>query len=467
MTKRLLYLILGPILALLCFFLLPESVFTTGPARMSIGLILWMSFWWVTTPVDYAVTSLIPIVVNAFYPMLPMPQILANYSSEIIILLLGASILTVSWMESGLDKRIALSILALVGNNFRKQLIFWFIMSMLLSAFINNSVVAATIVPVAVAMLSYIGEGDISKSRVGSKLLLTIVFAITVGGLATPLGGAMNLVCVDYFQQVTGEEYPYINWVIKLAPVIVVLLISNVLFLLRDVKKSESLEGSREYFQEQYHNMPKMTREEKWSLALFIIAVVLSFTRELYKGVLPELKPAYVFISCAALSFLIVREDGRRLMLWKNVQTKVIWGLLLLFAGGLALGALILKTGAAQNIGDIVANANIHSNFLLILAIMFLTFALSAVTSNTATAAISLPIVVSITQGLGLDPIPYIYAATIGINLSYLFPTSIRAVPVGYGLSARYLLKEGWKLTLIVIVLMTVTSMLLLNWWGR
>ncbi len=166
------------------------------------------------------------------------------------------------------------------------------------------------------------------------------------------------------------------------------------------------------------------------------------------------------------LTFFIKEDSGKRLMVWKNVQKSVIWDLLFLFAGGLALGAMIQKTGAAQDIGNIVANANIQSTFVLIFAIMLLTFALSAVTSNTATAAISLPIVVSVTQGLGLNPIPYIYAATIGINLSYLFPTSIRSVPVGYGLSAKYLLSEGWKTTVITIILMTVMSAILLPWWA-
>lgn len=90
---------------------------------------------------------------------------------------------------------------------------------------------------------------------------------------------------------------------------------------------------------------------------------------------------------------------------------------------------------------------------------------LSDITSNTATAAVTMPIVISIIQGVGLNPIPYIYVATIGTNLSYMFPTSIRAIPIGYGLEPRYMLKEGWKLTLIVWGLMTLLSNLFLKYW--
>lgn len=83
---------------------------------------------------------------------------------------------------------------------------------------------------------------------------------------------------------------------------------------------------------------------------------------------------------------------------------------------------------------------------------------MSDVTSNTATAAVTIPIVISIIEGIGKDPIPYIYVASIGVNLSYMLPTSIRAIPVGYGLQPRYMLKEGWKLSVIVLVLISMSS---------
>jgi sodium-dependent dicarboxylate transporter 2/3/5 len=90
---------------------------------------------------------------------------------------------------------------------------------------------------------------------------------------------------------------------------------------------------------------------------------------------------------------------------------------------------------------------------------------LSDVTSNTATAAVAMPIVISVVQGLGLNPIPYIYIASIGVNLSYMLPTSIRAIPVGYGLQPKYMLKKGVPITIVVILLMSVASYLMLQYW--
>ncbi|WP_252969527.1 hypothetical protein [Eubacterium ventriosum] len=100
-----------------------------------------------------------------------------------------------------------------------------------------------------------------------------------------------------------------------------------------------------------------------------------------------------------------------------------------------------------------------------VFVIVTVTLLMSDVTSNTATAAVAIPIVISIVKGMGLNPIPYVYVASVGVNLSYMLPTSIRAIPVGYGLQPKYMLKEGWKMTVFIIVSMTIVCTLLLKFW--
>ena len=463
--KRTINLLIGPLLFLVCGFFLPETVFYSFASRAAIGTVAWMAYWWITGPVDYAVTGFLPIVVNAFFQLTDMSAVISNYASETILLLLGASIITVSWEETGLDKRIAARFLGFIGENLRNQIIFWFLLAAALSSVLPNAVVCATLTPIAVAMLKYVGEGDIENSRIGKKLLLTIAYAAGLGGIATPLGGAMNLVTVDYIQQLTGEEYIYMHWVIRFLPIVIVLLVTNIIFMLRDVKKDETLGGSKEYFQSVYKEMAPMSFEEKCSFALFAVATVLAFTRQFYQDLLPGLKPAYAFITCAVIAFLIVNKNGERVMKWKSTQTKIIWDLLYIFAGGLAVGTLISNTGAAQNIGDAVAEMGLTGGLFTVFVIITVTLLMSDVTSNTATAAVAIPIVISIVHGIGLNPIPWIYIASIGVNLSYMLPTSIRAIPVGYGLPPKYMLKEGWKMTILVIIAMTAIAYVLLEFW--
>src|SRR5699024_1951046 len=134
----------------LAAFCLPASVFPDFSARAAIGTVCWMAAWWITGPVDFAVTAFLPIAVNAIFSMVDMNAVISNYASETILLLLGASILTISWEETGLDKRIAASFLALIGSSMKSQIVFWYLLSAVLSAFLPNAVVTATVTPIAV-----------------------------------------------------------------------------------------------------------------------------------------------------------------------------------------------------------------------------------------------------------------------------------------------------------------------------
>ena len=463
--RRLVNLLVGPGLFAAAILLLPASVFESDASRAAVGLVAWMAYWWVAAPVDYAVTAFLPIIVNAFLPMADMGKVIQNYSCETILLLLGASIITVSWEETGVDRRIAAFFLRKIGSGLKGQIVFWYLLTTALSAVLPNAVVCATVTPIAVAMLKFAGEGDVGKSPIASKLLLAIVYAAGVGGLATPLGGAMNLITVDYIQKLTGQEYMYVDWVVRLLPIMAVIIVSNLVFMLRDVKAGMEIGGSKEYFERESKAFPPMTFEEKAALAFFVIATMMAFTRQFYKELLPGLKPAYSFLLCAALSFLVTRRDGSRLMKWKMVQKKIVWELIYIFAGGLALGTLINASGAAAAIGKMVSGMGMQGGFLAVFVFVAVPLLISDVTSNTATAAVTIPIVISVMQGIGQNPIPFIYVASIGVNLSYMLPTSIRAIPVGYGLSPKYMLREGWKVTIMELILLPIAAWLLIRFW--
>ena len=211
--------------------------------------------------------------------------------------------------------------------------------------------------------------------------------------------------------------------------------------------------------------MGKMSFEEKWALGLFAVATILAFTRQLYQAYLPGLKPAYVFIACAIICFIVMKPDGNRLINWKSAQQKVIWDLLYIFAGGLAAGTLINESGAADAIGKAMDSMGLTGGFFTIFIIITITLLMSDMTSNTATAAVAMPIVISIVQGIGLNPIPFIYVATIGVNVSYMLPTSIRAIPVGYGLKPSFMMKKGIGMTVMVIILMSVLAWAMVKYW--
>ena len=117
--------------------------------------------------------------------------------------------------------------------------------------------------------------------------------------------------------------------------------------------------------------MGKMSKEEIACLTIFVIATVLAFTRNLYASVLPGLKPAYVFIIAAVLSFLLKDSKGEPILRWKPIQGKVYWSLMYIFAGGLAVGTLLTKTGADVCIGNYVSQMGLTGGFVTVLVITF------------------------------------------------------------------------------------------------
>ncbi|MBQ5590438.1 MAG: anion permease [Clostridia bacterium] len=478
-VSRFINLLIGPTVFLLAYILMPSLTGISYAQAGAIGTVFWMAYWWITGPVDYAVTGLLPIAINALFQIANkgdtdafktgMSDILSKYADSTIMLILGASLITAAWGSIGLDRRIATRFLALIGNKMRGQIAFWFILTTILSAVLPNAVVCAAITPIAVSMLKFVGEGDIATSKKASMILLTIAYGAGAGGLASPLGGAMNLTVINFINEIPGvTEFTYINWFLKFLPIMIILAVSNILFLIFFCKKDEALEGSKEYFINEYKAMPKMSREEVMSLIFFLVPTILSFAQPLYKKYLPGLQPAYLFIIFGILSFLIKKKNGERMMNWKLAERNVVWDMLYIFGGGLAIGAMLKNSGADIVIGNLMESAGLTGGFLMILLIVTFTVIMSDVTSNTATAGIAIPIVIAMC-GNGPECIPYVFAATIGVNLSYMLPTSIRAISVGYGLPPKFMLKKGVPLTVIVIALMSVTAYLFMKtgFWAQ
>ncbi len=416
-------------------------------------------------PVNPAITAFLPVVVNAIFSLTNMSTIVNSYSAELVFLLAGANIISLAWEATGVDKRIAAMGLSLVGTSVKQQIVVWFLGSTFLSAFLPNTVVAAILCSIAMSMLRFVNEGDLAKSKVAPPVLLAIVWGANNGGMLTPLGGAMNLVTISYIGELTGAEFLYTDWVVQLFPFGLVVTLLTLLVLLLSKFEQKTLEGSKEYFRHMYKSMPPISRAEKLSLAAFILASILAFTRQLYQAYLPDLRPGYVFLTLGLLMFFIKDEKNEAIITWEKAEKNMMWGLFFLFAGGTALGAIVNGSGAAQMFADLVSKINIQNEFLLILMIVTFNVVLSDIINNTACAAVTIPIIIGIAQGLDLPVIPYVWIATASYNLSYTLPTSIRAIPIGYGLNPKYMFKKGILNSVLAILGVSIVGWVCVKYW--
>lgn len=436
----------------------------------AIALTIWMALWWIFRPVSISVTALLPIVVNAFCCLVPNSVVISKYFSEIVILLLGADMICLTWTMTGLDKRLAVKSLCCIGTSMKQQILVWLGAATVLSIFLPNVVVAAILCPIAVSMLKFVGEKDVQHSRLAVPILLAIGWGSGVGGLGSPIGSSANLVAISYIEEMTGHEFMYVDWVTRFLPVLVLIFILNLLFLLHFKLPVQALPGARDYFQNMYKEYGTMKRGEKIGLTLFIGAAALAFLRPFFADLLPGLKPAYCFLILGMLMFVLKDEKGNAMLTWKHCESNSMWGMYFLFASGIALGQIILKTGAAERIADLIAKLPLTGGIGTMLVFVVFTTVMTEISSNTAAISISIPITSSICGAMDLNPIPYILAAIVSASCAYVLPVSTRAIPVTFGLNVETQLHEGIKLTLLNILLTTVisyTAMQLLPWFSH
>ncbi len=431
----------------------------------ALGTVFWMGIWWIARPVHIAVTAFVPVVVNALFNLVPMQHIISQYFSEIIVLLLGADIICFSWTATGLDKRLSLRILCLLGSSLKQQIAVWLTVAALLSVILPNAVVCALLVPVAVAMLRFVGEGSVAESKIAVPILLAIAWGAGIGGVGSPLVGAVNLVAINYLVLLSGRDFIYVDWFLRFLPFLAILLVLNLLLLLHLPLPVQHLPGSRAYFKGLYAELGPMGRAEKISFAIFVIATLLAFIRPLYAALLPGLKPAYVFITFSVLCFLLKNDDGRPLLRWEEAEKHILWGVLILFAGGLALGDLVTRTGAAQKLAQCITLLPLSGGLETVGVFTAFSVLMTEISSNTAAAAITIPVVQEIVQAMGLDPVPYMLIVTAGVNSAYVLPVSIRAIPVSYGLNPSVLFKNGLLNSLASMVAIALLGYLFMCLW--
>ena len=463
MKKRTFYILAGP-----ACFALTGAALSDGfgaQAAMAVGLILWMGLWWITRPVHIAVTALLPIPVNAFFSLIPGQQLISQYFSEIVVLLLGADFICQTWGRTGLDKRLAISALCCIGPNTRQQIGVWLTASAVMSVFLPNVVVAAIFVPVALAMLEFEGE-HVKTSRIAQAVLLAIVWGAGIGGFGSPLGGSANLVAISYLENIIGREFMYIDWIGRFVPLLALVILLNLVILLRLPLEKDELPGSRKYFKKLLHDMGPMSYGEKLGLGLFLAAMLLSFLRPLYAACAPGLRPAYVFFTFGLLPFFLEgeKEHHQPLLVWTEAAKNTGWGLIFLFAGGLALGRLVTATGAAVQLAKCITLLPLSGGPETLFVFTGFATLLTEISSNTAAASIAIPVIESIARELALDPLPYVLLSIVAVNCAYVLPVSVRAIPIAYGLDPQALFHNGLVLTLCNILLTTAAGYLLLQY---
>lgn len=435
---------LGPVLALGAGVVAP-GMGLSGDAAVVLGVALVCVMWWIFEPVPIPVTSLLPLAVLPLAGVLTPAQVGQAYGSPLILLLLGGFLLSKAMESSGAHRRIALGMIRLFGARSPRRLVMGFMAAAaLLSMWISNTATTLMLLPVALAVL----EGAEEKNTLAVPLLLGLAYAASVGGVGTPIGTPPNLIFMQVYEDYTGQSVSFTRWMTWGVPVVLLLVPAMAWSLTRGLKGVGSL------------TLPTVGAwrpEERRVLMVFALTALAWITRgEPFGGWsswlnLPQANDASVALLAVVLMCLLPDGRGGRLLDWEQAS-RIPWGVLLLFAGGICLARGFVESGLSQLLGDALAALVTLPTLLLMLLICLVVTFMTEATSNTASTTLLMPVLAAAAVAAGLAPELIMVPAAISASCAFMLPvaTAPNSVIFGSGMvTTARMAREGLLLNFL------------------
>lgn len=421
-------LVLGPV-AFLALNNLPfELVSEKGDAVISVAI--WMLIWWITEAVSISVTALLPLLLLPILKILPIAEVGANYGSPIVFLFFGGFVMALALEKVNLHKRIALNIIRLTGTTPNKVILGFMIATATLSMWISNTASTVVMLPIALSVINLlINDADgftKNDENFALSVMLGIAFSANAGGIATVIGTPPNSVLIGLLENEYNIEISFLKWMTIGLPFSIIMIGISYLVLVKWMFPSRGLKfnASKEVIHIELDKLGPTSGKEKMVLVIFGITVFLWIFRTLINGIFPQLGLTDTMISIfAAIALFAVPyniKKGDFIIEWKDTS-KLAWGILILFGGGLALAEGMSTSGIVDMVANSIAQSEISvllTAALLILLMLFMT----ELMSNVALVAVLAPVVAGIAIGLDIPMLHLLIPVTIASSCAFMLP---------------------------------------------
>jgi sodium-dependent dicarboxylate transporter 2/3/5 len=466
-VKRILVLLGGPALQVLTL-LAPAGI--PGPAWRVAGLAGWMALWWMTTVIPLEATALLPLFVLPLSTGRPLEAVAAPYADPVIFLFLGGFFIAAALERWGLHHRLASATLRVVGTSPRRIVLAFLLTTAFVSMWISNTAAAVMMLPIATAAAGAAGGRDGAPPERGFMvaLLLAVAYGASIGGVGTLIGTPPNAIFAANARTLAGVEISFAGWLPIGLAVAVPLMLACWGILIVLFRVPAGLQSGSQPLNRATAQPPESG--DRFVIGIFALAALAWIFREPkdvgllrlpgLTDVAPGLSDAGIAIGAALLLFAVPlpRARHRFALDWETAR-KVPWGVLLLFGGGLALAGAAQASGLAEWIGGRLEGLR-GVPLPLVIAVTALLFAsLTELTSNTAIAALGMPLMAGVAQGLGQPPVPLMMAAALATSMAFMLPVSTppNAIVFGHGaLKVTDMVRAGVLLDLAAVVVITV-----------
>lgn len=473
--------VLAP-LAFLTLLAIPIPSLSAAAHRLA-AILAAVVVLWITEALPLPVTALIGAAACGLLQVAPAKEVFVSFADPLIFLFLGSFILARAIFLHRLDRRLAFGILSLpwIGARPGRILVAFGAVTAFISAWIANAATTAMMYAIAMSIINYLYDprragGPLIRPAYATGLMLMAAHASSVGGLATPIGAAPNLIGVGFIRAVLNIEFSFLDWCVVGVPVAVALFLFVAFYLtLLCPAGVQEVPGGRELFRMERDSLGPWTWGQRstvlaclvticlW-LAPAVLALVVGEEGALYKAFDASVPEPVAALIGAVLLFLLPGDSGERAITWDEAA-RIDWGIILLFGGGLSLGVLSFQTGLAAAIGNGLAAAIPAQSTLGLVALSTLSAALvSEVTSNTASANMVVPVMIGVATSAGVDPLQPALAATLGSGLGFMLPVSTPGNAIVYSsgyIPLRKMMAYGLILDIVGILVVIVAVYLL------
>lgn len=480
LNTRYLWLFLGPCVAAGCVWGLDVSPAPSSVAVM-LGITLWVAIWWLTEVVDMAVTSLLPLVLLPVLGILDAKVVASQYMDHIIFLFIGGFIISFALEKQNLHRRLALGLLSWVGRSPSLILAGVMATAFLISMWMSNTATTLMLYPAVMAISEQIWGKRSEADRLGVALLLGLAYSASIGGTATLVGTPTNMIFYSFFQSAYPEragELSFASWFEVAFPMSVLLGVFTFGVLWYFFVRGDRRVLDRAMFGAEYARLGRLGSDERKVAAVFVLTVVLWFTRadidlgfvqlrgwsRLFSNPL-WIQDSTVAIAMALVLFVLpsVRGGGERLLEWRDVQG-LPFGIVLLFGAGFALAKGFEVSGLSSWLaGKLNFLVGSHP-IVLIGGICVVICVISEFASNVASIQLALPILMALQKTLGVEPELLMIPATLAASLGFMLPVATAPNTIVFGsgkVHVRDMLKAGLLVDIGGILIITLVAMLM------
>lgn len=456
----------GVLLCLVMYFVNPFGV--DGQAKAVLAIAALMITWWVTEAIPMPVVALLPLVLFPLFGVSSLKETSVSYGDSILFLFLGGFMIGLAIEKWNLHTRIALYIIRLTGTSGDRIVLGFILATGFLSMWLSNTATTMMMYPIAASLIHVVGEnrqGHGNMKNFSLAVMLAIAYASNFGGVATIIGTPPNVAFVAFMQKKYNYTMQFIDWMLLCTPIAYLLMFALYFVMTKWLYPNhlKSDHSTKMLIRSKIEELGPLSKAEKRVLIIFCSTAFLWITKDLINATgLIKLDDTMIAMIGATALFICPSGMGKskRVLEWPDTS-KMAWGIILLFGGGIALAAALEKAGLIQSLGAWIAGFSGSGGFMLVLVITLVSLFISELMSNIAQVIVFSPVIAGIADAMHINPLLLGIPMTLGASCASMMPmgTPPNAIVFASGhITLKQMVTTGFVMNIIAVILIAVFS---------